>query len=146
MRIRYGLYLSIASYGLSTAGPCLGSEVLPTRKPGLWQLTTVSDATGMKTFDTCITAADPVITGTGDKNCQTSDVKVLGDERYVDVVCHSDGARQKTSTVLTGDFTTWYRAMSKITFDPPENGLAHMGVTIDGKYLSANCPSETNGR
>jgi len=123
------------------AVPAIAGTPLPVRKAGHWQLTTVAETVGMKTFDTCITAADPVVTGVGDKNCHVSDVRVLGDERYVDVVCRTDEGKETTSTVLTGDFQTWYRAMSKITFDPPQNGVSHMGVTIDGKYVGADCSS-----
>ncbi len=135
-----GSLFSVGFVVLVAAMPA-SADQLPMRKAGYWQLTTVAETVGMKTFDTCLTTADPVITGAGDKNCRTSDVKTLGDERYVDVVCQTDAGREKTSTVLTGDFATWYRAMSKITFDPPQNGIAHMGVTIDGKFLSADCPA-----
>ncbi|MET0409601.1 MAG: DUF3617 family protein, partial [Hyphomicrobium sp.] len=118
-----------------------GAEQLPVRKAGHWRLTTVSETVGMKTFEACITPADPVITGVGDKNCRTAAVKRLGDEDYVDVVCTRGQSSETMSTVLTGDFSTWYRAMSKITFDPPQGGMAHMGVTIDGKYIGPECPS-----
>lgn len=133
-----------------TAVPALGATLLPVRKAGRWQLTTVADTVGMKSFDSCITAADPVITGAGEKNCTMSNVKRLGNERFVTVVCKTGAGKETTSTVLTGDFTTWYRAMSKITFDPPQGGIAHMGVTIDGKYLGPGCSSKNmsagNGR
>jgi Protein of unknown function (DUF3617) len=130
-----GLYVAV----FFLSAPAIAGTPLPVRKVGHWQLTTVAETVGMKTFDTCISGADPVITGIGDKNCQTSDVRVLGDERYVDVVCRTDEGKQTTSTVLTGDFQTWYRAMSKITFDPPQNGVSHFGVTIDAKYLGSDC-------
>lgn len=124
---------------LSAAGSAAASAPLPIRKAGRWQLTTVAATVGMKTFDTCISKADPIVTGIGDKNCTTSEIRVLGDERYVDVICTTEDGKETTSTVLTGDFKTWYRAMSKITFDPPQNGVSHMGVTIDGKYLGPDC-------
>jgi hypothetical protein len=133
-----GIYIFIGSFFAATAA--IADTSLPLRKPGHWQLTTVAETIGMKTFDTCITAADPIITGVDDENCKTSDVRAVGDERYVDVACKTEIGRENTSTVLTGDFKTWYRAMSKITFDPPQNGISHMGVTIDAKYLDANCP------
>mgnify|MGYP000238102411 CR=1 FL=1 len=122
------------------------NDDLPVRKAGLWRLTTVSEAVGMKTFDTCIRAKDSVLLGDGDTACQTFPIRKLGDEMYVDVVCTSVRGREKTSTVLTGDFTTWYRAMSKITFDPPSDGVSHMGVTIDGKYIGSDCtPTKNSG-
>jgi hypothetical protein len=114
-------------------------HALPVRRAGLWRLTTVSDATGMRTFVTCIAASDAVVNGIGDKDCETSPVTTLGDERYVTVVCRTDVGKQTTSTVLTGDFSGWYRAMSKVTFAHPKNGLAHLGVTIDGVFLRSDC-------
>lgn len=124
---------------MSASATADASSLLPVRKAGHWQLTTVAATVGMKTFDACISESDPIVTGIGDKNCTTSDVRIIGDERYVDVVCKTDLGRQITSTVLTGDYKTWYRAMSKITFDPPQNGVSHVGVTIDGKYLGSDC-------
>ncbi|HML28160.1 MAG TPA: DUF3617 family protein [Hyphomicrobium sp.] len=133
-----GLWIAFLFFSPSA----MSETSLPVRKAGYWQLTTVAETVGMKTFNACITAADPVITGAGNENCKTSQVKVLGDERYVDVVCATRAGKETTSTVLTGNFTTWYRAMSKITFDPPQGGIAHMGVTIDGKYLGPECSSK----
>ncbi|RUP11214.1 DUF3617 family protein [Hyphomicrobium sp.] len=115
------------------------ADELPVRKPGRWQLTTVAESIGMKTFETCVTPADGIVPGVGDKNCRLSKVKRLADELYVDVECRADAGTEKTSTVLTGDFSTWYRAMSKMTFDPPQQGVSHMGVTVDGKYLGPEC-------
>ena len=115
------------------------ADELPVRRPGLWQLTTVAGSIGMRTFETCITSSDSVITGVGDNKCVTSKVLRLGDELYVDVECKTDAGKQKTSTVLTGDFATWYRAMSKITFNPPQAGISNMGATVDGKFLSSQC-------
>ncbi|MBY0558771.1 DUF3617 family protein [Hyphomicrobium sp.] len=121
----------------ATAPAC--ADELPVRRPGLWRLTTVAESIGMKTFETCITPADSIITGVGQKNCSISKVLRLGGELYVDLECKADAGSQKTSTVLTGDFATWYRAMSKMTFDPPQQGISHMGVTVDGKYLGPKC-------
>ncbi|SFV34019.1 DUF3617 domain-containing protein [Hyphomicrobium facile] len=130
--------MGAAIMAIETTKPA-GAEELPLRRPGLWQLTTVAETIGMKTFETCITQSDSIITGVGQQNCTTSKVLRLGDELYVDVECKTDSGKQKTSTVLTGDFATWYRAMSKMTFDPPEGGISNMGVTVDGKYLGSKC-------
>lgn len=115
------------------------ADDLPVRKPGRWQLTTVAETIGMKTFETCVTPADGIVPGAGDKNCRIAKVKRLADELYVDVECKDDSGSQKTSTVLTGDFSTWYRAVSKMTFDPAQQGVSHMGVIVDGKYLGPEC-------
>jgi hypothetical protein len=115
------------------------AEELPARKPGHWRLTTISDSIGMKMFDTCLSAADAVLPGIGDKACGKPDMKRLGDELYVTIVCTTDEGKETRSTVLTGDFSTWYRAMSKITFTPPQGGLPQMGVTVDGTFIGPSC-------
>ena len=130
--------IGTAIMAIEATRPAFADE-LPVRRPGLWQLTTVAESIGMKTFETCITPADSILPGVGDQNCLTSKVLRLGDELYVDVECKTDARTQKTSTVLTGDFATWYRAMSKMTFNPPEHGVPNMGVTVDGKYLGPQC-------
>lgn len=132
--------IAAITLGISPAIAAAGAQ-LPVRKPGYWQITTVADTVGMKTFQACITAADSIVTGIGEKACQAFEVKMIGDERYVTVACGTAEGKETTSTVLTGDFTTWYRAMSKITFEPPQNGVAHLGATIEGKFLSPNCPT-----
>jgi hypothetical protein len=123
--------------------PGFATEPLPIRKPGRWQLTTVSEIIGMKTFETCIAATDNIITGDGRKNCSDVDVKKIANETFVNVTCKDGDNTQKISTLLTGDFTTWYRALTKITFDRPQNGVSHLGVIVDGKYLGSNCSANT---
>ena len=115
------------------------AEELPVRKAGLWQIRTVADSMGMKTFETCIGPGDAIVSGIGDKGCASPQVKRISGEVFVDVACTGQAGKQMTSTLLTGDYATWYRAVSKMTFNPPRDGLAHVGVIVDGKYLSANC-------
>ena len=57
----------------------------------------------------------------------------------MDVVCAMRPGKQTISTVLSGDFKTSYRAIVKMTFDPPL-GKTEMGVTIESKYLTPECP------
>lgn len=115
---------------------------VPIRKPGQWQITTVSATVGMTTVQTCIAATDDVITGENAKNCSTADVKKIADETFVNVTCKLGNGTQKISTLLTGDFSTWYRAVTKITFDPPQDGVSHFGATVDGKYLGPTCSTD----
>ena len=112
---------------------------VPIRKPGLWQLTTVSETTGMATVKACIVATDDIITGENTKNCGPMDVKTIADETFVNVACDTGNGIQKISTLLTGDFRSWYRAVTKITFDPPQDSVSHLGVIVDGKYLGPTC-------
>lgn len=126
---------------LSASGHALAADV-PARKPGQWQLTSVSDSIGMTTIRSCIAAADNVVLGDNSKNCGPVDVKTIANETFVNVTCSAGNSRQKISTLLTGDFNTWYRAVTKITFDPPQAGVSHLGVIVDGKYLGETCEAD----
>ncbi len=119
------------------------AEPLPVRKSGHWRITTVADSFGMKTFDTCIAPGDSIVSGIGDKTCSPPDVKKIADEVFVNVTCKTGSGTELTSTLFTGDFKSWYRGTTKMTFEPPENGVPHMGVTIDATFISAECPDMT---
>jgi len=123
-------------------GQALAADV-PIRTPGQWQLTTVSDSMGMRTVKTCIAATDNVVLGDNAKNCGPVDVKTIANETFVNVTCPAGNSRKKISTLLTGDFTTWYRAVTKITFDPPQDGVSHLGVIVDGKFLGQDCAADS---
>ena len=69
------------------------------------------------------------------------EVKHAGDQVIVNVTCKTKLGEERTSTLYTGDFTTWYRGVMKMTFDPPTGGLANMGVTLDAKYVGPECPA-----
>lgn len=130
--------VSLMVSALSQAGRAQAEE-LPVRQAGLWQLTTIADSVGMKTFQTCIGSNDVIINGVGEKGCGTPDVKRISGEVFVNISCVSQSGQQRTSSLLTGDYSTWYRAVSKITLDPPQGGLDHLGVIVDGKYLGPKC-------
>lgn len=117
---------------------------VPIRKPGQWKLSTVSETTGLQTFETCITGKDSIVAG-DDNECGKPDVKRIDDEIFVNVACKSETSSRKISTLLTGDFSSWYRAVTKITFNPPQDGVSHLGVIVDGKYLGPTCRADSQG-
>ena len=115
---------------------------LPKRKPGHWQLVTVSSDTGMATSEACIGSDDNIVASSDMGNCTEPKVTPAGSEIIVDVVCTNDAGQQKMSTVFNGDFSSRYRAIMKISFDPPpQTGAPTLGVTIDGTYISPDCPA-----
>lgn len=126
------LFASVADAGVD----------LPKRKPGYWQLVTVSSETGMATSEACIGPNDNIAISSEMGSCTEPKVTPAGSEIIVDVVCTNDGGQQKMSTVFNGDFSTRYRAIMKISFDPPpQRGAPTLGVTIDGKYMGPDCPA-----
>lgn len=111
------------------------NDSLPVRKPGHWKITTIAETIGMTSIDACIGPEDSIAATTSPGTCTPPAVLHAGDQVIVNVVCTSSGDRETTSTLFTGDFTTWYRAIVKISSDPPSGGRANLGVTLDAKYI-----------
>jgi len=138
--------IAVAIAAFTMAQPAAaGTEELPVRKSGQWKISTVSDTTGLKEFETCLTPNDSIVPS-NDKECGKPDVKRKNDEIFVNVACKSSAGNRRISTLLTGDFSTWYRAVSKITLDPPQGGYANLGVIVDGKYLGPTCKDDKAGQ
>lgn len=112
---------------------------LPVRKPGHWRITSISAALGMTTIDACIGAGDSIAATTSPGTCTPPTVERASDQVIVTVDCRSAAGRERTSTLFTGDFTTWYRGIVKMSSDPPAHG-ANIGITLDAKYLGP-CPN-----
>jgi hypothetical protein len=122
-----------------TGGPSWAGPPVPVRKSGQWELKTISGATGTIVTRVCITPADNIIVPSNRGTCSVPKVEQAGDQTIVNTICKTDEGEERISTLLTGDFTTWYRAIVKMTFDPPGNGPPNLGVTIEGRYMGEGC-------
>lgn len=116
------------------------ADELPERKPGHWRITSVSAELGMTTIDACILRGDSIAVPSVGSSCAEPDVRRFDDQVIVDVTCRSKLGEEKISTLFTGDFHTWYRGITKMTFKPPTQGLSGMAVTVDAKYVGQQCP------
>lgn len=121
-------------------GPAAAADDVPVRRPGQWELKTISAATGTMVSRVCITPEDNIIVSPSRGTCTTPKVLRAGDQTIVDTVCKTAEGEERISTLLTGDFTDWYRAIVKMTFDPPGGGPPSLGVTIEGRFLGEECP------
>ncbi|MFA5950884.1 MAG: DUF3617 family protein [Hyphomicrobium sp.] len=128
-------------FGHATAG--LADE-LPKRRPGHWKLRTVSASVGMATIDACIGADDSIAAPSEGRSCLTPKVERAGDQVIVNVTCRSNLGEERISTLFTGDFQTWYRGITKMTFEPPTNGVANVGVTVDATFIGPDCPANAS--
>jgi hypothetical protein len=115
------------------------------RKPGHWEITTIAVDTGMSTIQACVGADDNVALPADSGDCSTPKITPAGSEIVVDVVCKRKYGKEIMSTAFAGDFNSRYRAVMKITYDPPE-GLKNMGVTIDAKYIGPECPADSKAK
>jgi hypothetical protein len=127
-------------FGASFASaPGLADE-LPERKPGHWRITSVSAVLGMTAIDACISPEDSIAIPSVGSSCSVPDVRRFDDQVIVDVTCRSKLGEERISTLFTGDFQTWYRGITKMTFNPPTHGQAGMAVTVDATYVGQQCP------
>lgn len=115
---------------------------MPKRKPGHWRITTIAANLGKTTIDTCIGPDDSIAMPANSGDCGEPEVVKAGEETIVTIVCKRPHGKQTMSTVFGGDFDKRYRAVMKMTFDPPD-GLQNAGVTLDGEYIGPDCPPET---
>ena len=143
IRARSSIYRPLVVL-LLTAEACApaiaaGSLEVPKRKPGQWELKTISAATGTYVSRVCITAKDHILIPEGHESCTEPKVEREGEQTIVDTVCESGGVREHISGLFTGDYASWYRAIVKMTFDPAGSGPPNVGVTIEGKYLGPDC-------
>ena len=136
MRIIFGITL----IGLCATLAYAETAELPKRKPGHWEITTVSEAIGKTTVNACVGKDDNIAVPAESGECSEPKVTPAGSEVIVDVICKKPYGKQTMSTAFGGDFNSRYHAVMKMTFDPPE-GYPTMGVTIDGKYIGPDCPA-----
>jgi hypothetical protein len=130
-----------ALLGMTALSSAHAAEELPKRKPGHWEIVTVSSATGMTTTQACIGPDDSIAAPASGSGCSEPKITPAGSEIIVDVVCTTEAGKQTMSTVFGGDFATRYHAVMKMAFDPPPaNAAPTLGVTIDGKYIGPDCP------
>lgn len=138
--VRISMLGALALVALCPVGA--NAAEVPKRKPGHWEITTVSPGFGMTTVDTCVGDKDNIATPGESGDCSEPKATAAGSEVIVDVVCKRPYGKQIMSTAFGGDFNTRYHGVMKMTFDPPE-GVKSMGVTIDGKYIGPDCPAST---
>jgi hypothetical protein len=111
---------------------------MPTRKPGLWQLTMNFDNRSMpaRTMKQCIDAETDKLmsspTGAmGREQCAKNDVQRLGNTIVVDSVCNVANATSVTHSVITGDFNSNYT----VEVDSKREGGASTKMMLAAKWL-----------
>lgn len=129
------------SLAVVAGAPSVRADDLPQRRPGLWRIKTISPEVGLQAHDVCIEASDGLL-GVPQGNCTKPTVEsAQGGEVIVTFSCDLHGAREVTSLLFTGDFSSWYRAQSKTTLTQKSGATRERsGFTIDAKYLRPECP------
>jgi hypothetical protein len=97
---------------LICAAPSFASD-LPTRKAGLWQLTTTTPDGHTVSMQQCVDAQTDQIMqsrfgGMTQRNCSKHDVQKSGDTITIDTVCTIAGRTSNGHAVIVGSFDSGY--------------------------------------
>ena len=95
---------------LAAATPA-GAQQVPTRTPGLWETTTITNA-GRTTAKECVDAETDrlVLQLTSVLTCRNTDFKRTADGYQAGARCTAGGMTVDNRITVTGDFDTWARA------------------------------------
>lgn len=110
---------------LAAATPAVAQQV-PTRTPGLWETTTITNA-GRTTAKECIDAETDrlVLQLTSVLTCRNTDFKRTADGFQAGARCTAGGMTVDNRITVTGDFDTWARAeaLTNMVSTNPEAGI-----------------------
>jgi|GEM_PF-441798 len=126
------------------------ADSLPSRKPGLWEIT-VSSHVGDTTHPTSMKQCTDQATDTkllqagselqGHTNCSKNEFTRTSDGYSIASVCKHAGSTISSEGRFTGDFTAEYSGDMTATFDPPMLGQRSSKTTIRARWLGS-CPSD----
>lgn len=136
---------------------CTGSAAAatgkaPARKPGLWELKTVTSAAGGQaaTMQQCIDEktddlAQQRAEGLSPNACSKNEVVVKGSEVLVESVCLVEGSTATTRGRFSGRFDSAYRGELDTVYQPPLMGMAKTRTTIEARWLGPCKPGQKPG-
>lgn len=117
----------------------------PTRKPGLWQITTSSTTGTTKSPDQvmeqCVDAAsDKTLQQMGSSmmngmKCEKNDSKKEGDKYVGHSICQMGPSKLETKSVISGDFNKEYSMKADSTFNPPMAGISSSKNNMVAKWV-----------
>jgi hypothetical protein len=121
-----------------------GAQELPTRKPGLWEMTMQQPNAASQVVRQCIDEKtdrqmQQLGQGIARENCSKNTWRRDG-ERYVsESECRIGSTTAVSRSVFGGDFTTSYRGEVESRFEPPLAGMSQTKTTIAARWVGA-CP------
>ena len=131
---RFGAALLATALGAFTAA----ATDLPARKPGLWEVKTITDNRGAGlVVRQCIDAATDqlLLSGTGPISaafCSKRDVQKSGNTLVMDSTCTVGGKPASSHAVVTGSFDSAYTMNVTAQGDELKAGLS---MTLTGQWL-----------
>lgn len=135
----------VAALALMTAGGTGFAQEMPSRKPGLWEITMQITSTPSQGVKHCIDEkTDRQMQSLGqslDKNACTKNSWRRDGDRYLgESECKIGASVAITRSVFAGDFDKAYRGEVDSRFEPPMAGVSQNKVTITARWAGA-CPA-----
>jgi hypothetical protein len=136
--------LACAALALCAAAAAVAQD-LPSRKPGLWEITMQVTNAPTQTMRQCIDAqTDRQMQrfgqGLSQQQCTRNTIRRDG-ERYVgESECKAGASTMTSRSVFAGDFDKAYRGEVETRYQPPMAGISQSKVTMNARWIGA-CPA-----
>jgi hypothetical protein len=135
---------TVLALGVLATGPS-GAQELPSRKPGLWEISMQTTNAPSQVVRQCIDAAtDQQMQRFGQgmdlKSCSKNVWRKDGDRYIGESECRLGNSVATTRAVFGGDFSTAYRGEIDARYAPPIGGVGASKVTITARWRSV-CPT-----
>jgi hypothetical protein len=145
------LHAALAGIVMLTASFGASALEYPTRKAGLWQITT-NGTTGTtknpeQVMQQCVdTASDKTLQQMGagmaaGMKCDKNDSAKEGNKYVGHSICQMGPSKLESKSVISGDFEKEYTMTSDSTFNPPMAGISSSKTTMVAKWLGP-CKSD----
>lgn len=126
--------------GLLPIAAANAADTMPTRKPGLWEVTVEHGAAagqpGMVSKQCVDATTDAKLQQLGNsQDCTSSAFKRTGSTFTVDSVCKFGGSTATTQIMGSGDFDSAYKMDMKSKYQPPLNGMSEGSAKMSAKFL-----------
>lgn len=120
------------------------SQDLPSRKPGLWEITMQVTHSPSQTMRQCVDEKTDVqmqrmAQGTGAQQCSRNTVTRDGDRWVGESECRHGNSVATSRSVFAGDFDKGYKGQIDVKYSPPLGGIAQSRVMMRAKWTGA-CP------
>lgn len=113
----------IFAMGVATLAAPAFAQSVPTRTPGLWETTTITNA-GRTMAKECIDASTDrlVLQLTSVLTCRNTDFRRTADGYFAGAKCAAGGMTVDNKITVTGDFDQWARAEALTTMSSAGEG------------------------
>jgi hypothetical protein len=148
-------FVSVIAAAGMLATVMAGAAELPTRKPGLWQMTLIMDGAGkpVPTMEQCTdpeTDALMMTNVSGQKGrCTEPEISSNGGTITIVSSCALPGSSSKTRAVITGDFNSAYKVEvateTRGSMPAAADRVQQTRMTLDAKWAGPCKPGQRPG-